>query len=57
MPVGVRNGNSQFQRMMEEMLKHLPFANVYVDDVIIGSTGATREEALENHFKHVCKVL
>ena len=57
MPMGVRNGNSQFQRMMEEMLKDFPFADVYVDDVIIGSSAATRQEALENHYKHVCQVL
>ena len=55
--MGVRNGNSQFQRMTEEMLKDFPFADVYVDDVIIGSTGATRQEALENYYKHVCQVL
>ena len=42
---------------MEDILKEIPFADVYVDDVIIGSTGATRQEALGDHFKHLCQVL
>ena len=57
MPMGVRNGNAQFQRMMEDVLKDYPYADVYVDDVIIGSTGTTEEEMLENHSKHVREIL
>ena len=41
MPMRVCNGNTQFQRMMEWVLKDLPYADVYVDDFIIGSTGET----------------
>ena len=43
--------------MMEELLNDFPFADVYVDDLIISSTGATRQGALQNHSKHVCQVL
>ena len=46
MPMGVRNGMPQCQRMMEWVLKDLPFADVYVDGVIIGSTGETDQELL-----------
>ena len=55
--MGVRNGNAQFQRMMEWVLKDLPYADVYVDDVIIGSTGETEQELLSNHAKHLDEVL
>ena len=57
MPMGVRNGNAQFQRMMEWVLKDLPFADVYVDDVIIGSTGVDEQDMLANHARHVEQVL
>ena len=39
------------------VLKDLPFADVYVNDVIIGSTGATEQEMLANHARHVEQVL
>ena len=35
--------------MMEWVLKGLEGVNVYVDDVIVGSTGDTLEAMLENH--------
>ena len=57
MLVGIRNGRAQFQRMMEWVLKGLPFADVYVDDVIIRSTEETEQELLENHAKHLDEVL
>ena len=43
--------------MMEWMLPDLSFANCYVDDIIIASTGETEEELLANHAKHVEAVL
>ena len=55
--MGVKNGNTQFQRTMEWVLRDLPFADCYVDDIIIGSTGETEEEILANHAKHVEAVL
>ena len=42
--------------MMQDMLKDFFFPDVYVNDVIISSTGFTRHEALENQFKHVFQV-
>ena len=57
MPMGVRNGNAQFQRMMEWVLKDLPYGDMYVDDVIIGSTGETEQELLSNHAKNLDEVL
>ena len=49
MPMGVRNGNAQFQHMMKWVLKDLPYADMYVDHVIIDSTGETEQELLNNH--------
>ena len=57
MPMGLRNGNAQFQHMMEWVLKDLPYKDMYVDDVIIGSTGETEQELLNNHAKHLDEVL
>ena len=51
--MGVKNGNAQFHRMMEWVLRDLPFADCYVDGIIIGSTGEMEEEILANHAKHV----
>ena len=57
MPMGVRNRNAHFQRMMEWVLKDLPFADVYVDDFIIGSTGETKQKLIENYAQHLHEVL
>ena len=57
MPMGLKNAPAIFQRIMEQVLKDLPFADPYIDDVIIGSTGATVEETIENHFQDLKKVL
>ena len=55
--MGVKNGNTPFQRMMEWVLRDLSFAYCYVDDIIIGSTGEMEEEILANHAKHIKAVL
>jgi len=56
--MGLKNGNAQFQRMMEWVLRDVDdFANPYVDDIIIGSTGNTPEEVIQNHTRHVIRVL
>ena len=57
MLMGVKNGNAQFQRMMEWVPRDIPFADCYVDDIIIRLTGETEEEILANHAKHVEAVL
>jgi hypothetical protein len=55
--MGIINGNAIYQRMMEWVLDEFDFADPYVDDVIIGSTGNTREELIRNHEADLRKVL
>ena len=35
--MGLKNGGAMFQRMMECILKDMPFADAYIDDIIIGT--------------------
>ena len=51
MPFGLCNAPSAFQRQMNNMLGHLPFAAVYLDDILIFS----RSE--EEHIAHIRAVL
>jgi hypothetical protein len=39
--MGLKNGNAIFQRVMEHVLRDIDYADAYVDDVIVGSTGNT----------------
>ena len=55
--MGLKNGNAIFQRVMEHVLKEHDFADPYVDDIIIGSTGETEEELLTNHERDLRAVL
>ena len=55
--LGLKNGGPIFQRMMEWVLLGLECANVYIDDVIIGSTGDSWDECLSNHERDVETVL
>ena len=55
--MGLKNSGSQFQRMMEWVLTDHSDADPYIDDVIIGSTGDTIEEALWNNYHTVRAVL
>lgn len=57
MPMGIKNGPSIFQRFITEVLAGIPNVHVYVDDIIVGSSGDTEEELLENHKKDVARVL
>jgi len=57
LPMGVKNGTAIFQRLMDTELKDFEFADPYIDDTIVGSTGATREEAIANHEKDLRQVL
>ena len=52
-PMGIMNGNAIYQRVMEWELKDFPFADGYVDDVVIGSTGVSFEEASQN-TRRIC---
>ena len=49
MPMGIRNDTTIFQRVMHNALHGLDCADVYIDDIIIGSSGDTEEELLANH--------
>jgi hypothetical protein len=55
--MGLKNGNAMFQRMMEWVLRDHPYADPYVDDIIIGSTADTPENLLVEHEKNVRAVL
>ena len=47
MPFGLRNAAQTFQRFMDQVLRELPFAYAYVDDVLIASSSP------EEHLKHL----
>jgi hypothetical protein len=55
--MGLKNAGSQFQRMMEWVLQDHPTADAYIDDIIIGSTGKTLEEAMRNNYRETRDVL
>ena len=55
--MGLKNAGAQFQSMMEWVLKDLDQADPYIDDIIIGSTGSTEEDLLQNHEKDLRAVL
>ena len=55
--MGLKNGNAIFQRVMEEVLSGIDFADAYVDDLVLGSTADTLEELLQKHDKDLRVVL
>ena len=55
--MGLKNGNAMFQRMMEWVLRNLEKTDPYVDDIIVGSTGETEQELMENHEKDLRRLL
>ena len=57
MPMRIKNGPAIFQQVMDHVLQGLDCADVYIDDIIIGSSGATEEELLANHDRDVRAVL
>ena len=61
LPMGIKNGPAMFQRMIMWILRDLPQACGYIDDVLVGSGGTsskeTAKELLTNHFDAVCEVL
>jgi hypothetical protein len=50
MPFGLKNAGMTFQRLMDSLLGSLPFAFVYLDDILVASSS----EAL--HRCHLCQV-
>lgn len=57
MPMGIKNGPSMFQRLMKWATRSQPRTDVYVDDLLTGSTGNTHQELVENHKKDLCHLL
>ena len=55
--MGVKNGPSLFQRLMQWVLRHCNNVNVYIGDIIIGSQGDTEAELVANHTREVGAVL
>jgi cleavage and polyadenylation specificity factor subunit 1 len=51
MPFGLRNASQTFQRCMDFILRDMPFARCYIDDIIIGS------HDIESHFCHLQLIL
>jgi len=51
--MGLKNAGGQFQRMMEWVFKDTPNVTIYLNDVIIGSTGAHMEELVANQLADV----
>ena len=59
-PMGAKNANAAFQRMMEDLLGPVPdCADPFVDDIIIGSgtEKMTEDEPIEAHEKDLRRVL
>ena len=60
MPMGAKNGNAAFQRMMEDLLGPVRDCDdPFVDDIIIGSgtEDMTEDELIEAHEKDLRRVL
>ena len=59
-PMGAKNGNAVFQRMMEDLLGPVrDCADPFVDDIIIGSgtENMTEDELIDAHGKDLRRVL
>ena len=50
MPFGIRNAPAEFSRIMQQVLGHLPFVQIYLDDITIHS------KTFEEHLDHLTKV-
>jgi len=55
--MGLKNAGSQFQRMMEWVLKDLPNVDPYIDDIIVGSVGENIEDLVSNHERDLLQVM
>nr|VZI42778.1 unnamed protein product [Spirometra erinaceieuropaei] len=50
MPFGLRNAAQSFQRFIDEILRGLPFAYAYIDDILVASSSA------EEHASHLRRI-
>jgi hypothetical protein len=60
LPMGVKNGPAMFQRMIQWILRDLPFAMVYIDDVLIGTPPPltnSGSDILDIHYRDIRSVL
>ena len=58
--MGLKNGGSIFQRVMEHVLQGMEGVDIYIDDVIVGTTATTMEGAVKLHdakLREVCEKL
>ena len=54
MPFGLKNAGQTFQRLMEQILRGMPFAFVYLDDILISSSSRAEHAS---HLRQVLEVL
>ena len=54
MPFGLKNAAQTFQRLMDKVLNGVPFAFVYLDDILVASPS---RELHAQHLQHVFKFL
>jgi hypothetical protein len=54
MPFGLKNAAQAFQRLMAGVLRGLPFVFVYLDNILIASSGPDEHE---EHLRHVLRLL
>nr|VZI06174.1 unnamed protein product [Spirometra erinaceieuropaei] len=50
MPFGLRNAAQSFQRFIDEILRGLPFAYAYIDEILVASSSA------EEHASHLRRI-
>ena len=55
--MGLKNAATQFQRMMEWVLREIMNVDPYIDDVIAGSSGENLEDSLWQNYEKVWSVL
>ena len=53
MPFGLRNAAQTFQRFIDEVLRGLPFAYAYLDDVLFASSSPAEHEPSALRFRQV----
>ena len=51
MPFGLRNAENTFQRLMDQIFGDIPYAFVYVDDILVFS------KDLPSHIEHLRDIL